>query len=449
MLLSLLLGVVGVAAAVPATSRPDLFVAATTQGPEAICQPNLTGCTPDVCKAPDCHCSGNETLVDDRSARPQIVYLTYDDAFSALTESDFYRTLFDGTYTNPDGCAIRATHYLTAQYTDYSLVNKYWKMGHEMASHSITHRSNQDYWKGMNKTGWKREIVGMRQMTSQFANIPVDQITGFRAPFLQIGGNEMFEALYENHFQYDCSMPSRAFGYLNLENGLYPYTLDHDTIQDCEVEVCPSCSFPGLWVQPMLDLEDRWFDANPNLPDTGMPCSMLDSCIIMDEPPSKQNVYDMLLKSFNRVYNGNRAPFGLYMHAGWFYAPNTWHYDGYKDFVKFLSDKDDVWIVPVKEGIEYVSKHSEKNNSDLINEGKNSVFGCDKFNSPPYSSSNCEPLAPCRYPNVTNEDIVNQERYMTICGRKTSGDRQNCPSEYPWLSNPCGYNVPCLEWTAP
>ncbi len=64
---------------------------------------------------------------------------------------------------------------------------------------------------------------------------------------------------------------------------------------------------------------------------------------------------------------------------------------------QFLSDKDDVWIVPVKEGIEYVSKHSEKNNSDLINEGKGSVFGCDKFNSPPYSSSNCEPLAPCRY----------------------------------------------------
>jgi hypothetical protein len=54
----------------------------------------------------------------------------------------------------------------------------------------------------------------------------------------------------------------------------------------------------------------------------------------MDEPPTSQNVYDMLLKSFNRVYNGNRAPFGLYMHAGWFYAPNTWHYDGYKQFVE-------------------------------------------------------------------------------------------------------------------
>jgi hypothetical protein len=50
----------------------------------------------------------------------------------------------------------------------------------------VRHRSNQDYWKGMNKTGWKREIVGMRQMTSQFANIPVDQITGgYRRHFLK------------------------------------------------------------------------------------------------------------------------------------------------------------------------------------------------------------------------------------------------------------------------
>ena len=54
----------------------------------------------------------------------------------------------------------------------------------------------------------------------------------------------------------------------------------------------------------------------------------------MDEPPAKQNVFDMLKKSFDRVYNGNRAPFGLYMHAAWFFAPNTWHYDGYKDFIE-------------------------------------------------------------------------------------------------------------------
>ena len=26
-------------------------------------------------------------------------------------------------------------------------------------------------------------------------------------------------------------------------------------LQDCEIKPCPTCSYPGLWVQPMLDLE--------------------------------------------------------------------------------------------------------------------------------------------------------------------------------------------------
>ena len=33
------------------------------------------------------------------------------------------------------------------QYTDYSLVNRWWHFGHEIASHSITHRNNLNYWK--------------------------------------------------------------------------------------------------------------------------------------------------------------------------------------------------------------------------------------------------------------------------------------------------------------
>ena len=49
--------------------------------------------------------------------RPQIVYLTYDDAFTAQAEEQFYRSLFDGTFKNPNGCAIRATHFIT-QVTD-------------------------------------------------------------------------------------------------------------------------------------------------------------------------------------------------------------------------------------------------------------------------------------------------------------------------------------------
>ena len=41
------------------------------------------------------------------------MYLTYDDAFAALFEKDYYRTLFDGTFKNPDGCPIRLVIHTT------------------------------------------------------------------------------------------------------------------------------------------------------------------------------------------------------------------------------------------------------------------------------------------------------------------------------------------------
>ena len=52
----------------------------------------------------------------------QIVYLTFDDAFTALAEEKYYRGLFNGTFKNPDGCNIRATHFVSARSDDYSLV---------------------------------------------------------------------------------------------------------------------------------------------------------------------------------------------------------------------------------------------------------------------------------------------------------------------------------------
>ena len=104
---------------------------------------------------------------------------------------------------------------------------------------------------------------------------------GTRAPFLQGGGDNMFEMLSENNFNYDCSWPTRAYGYVDAENGLYPYTLDYSSIQDCPIEPCPKCSYPGTWVQPMIDLEDRWFNSNPQCPSCGNVCSMLDFCFML------------------------------------------------------------------------------------------------------------------------------------------------------------------------
>ena len=90
----------------------------------------------------------------------------------------------------------------------------------------------------------------------------------------------MFQMLAENNFQYDCSWPTRAYGYTDAEQGLFPYTLDYKSTQDCPIKPCPECKYPGVWVQPMTDLEDEWIGSNPNCPTCGNLCSMLDGCVM-------------------------------------------------------------------------------------------------------------------------------------------------------------------------
>ena len=67
----------------------------------------LLRCNSTVCNqnTPDCHCSGEETIISDLDARPQIVYLTFDDGFTALAEEQFYRELFNGTYRQSGDCS--------------------------------------------------------------------------------------------------------------------------------------------------------------------------------------------------------------------------------------------------------------------------------------------------------------------------------------------------------
>lgn len=435
-------------------------------------------CTPECSAAgnKECHCSGNATQIP-VNGRPQIVYLTFDDAFTAYAEENFYRTLFDGSLTNPNGCAIRATHFLTHAYTDYSLVNRYWHLGHEMASHSISHRQGTEYWKSLDMDGWKDEMVGVRKMIGQFAAINPCEVTGTRAPYLQGGGDVMYAMLEENKFTYDCTMPTRTYGHVDAENGLFPYTLDYKTVQDCEIEPCPKCSHPGIWVQPMIDLEDEQIGVNPSLPDEGMPCSMLDGCVIPNGPFTAQRVYDMLMKNFNRVYKGDyddfggwnegdKAPWGLYMHAAWFFgAEIKWHYDGYVQFLEEITDNEkypDVWVVPVKEGIEYMKGPMPQNVLEMMGKSDMSPFGCqsiedqtDQYDSKKFRCGNSQN---CKF-NVTipEDNIMGQERYMRICSHKSNpdgsdGGKQSCPDafRYPWLGeeNHCGGNVPCNDCQA-
>ena len=56
-------------------------------------------------------------------------------------------------------------------------------------------------------------------------------LAGMRCPDLQNGGDAQFGMMKEAGFLYDASLPSIAFGYTNMANGLWPYSLDYLSIQ--------------------------------------------------------------------------------------------------------------------------------------------------------------------------------------------------------------------------
>ena len=71
--------------------------------------------------AQDCYCGGREIPGGYSPDQiPQFVLLTFDDAVNDLNKQ-FYEDLFGGRY-NPNGCPIKATFYVSHEWTDYAQV---------------------------------------------------------------------------------------------------------------------------------------------------------------------------------------------------------------------------------------------------------------------------------------------------------------------------------------
>ncbi|XP_014673019.1 PREDICTED: uncharacterized protein LOC106813397 [Priapulus caudatus] len=122
-------------------------------------------CDDTVCKLPDCRCSG--TVIPGAlpvQQIPQIVMLSLDDGVQDRWKADLARVLAD--HENPNKCPVGTTFFVTHEYTSYQLVEEYYSQGYEIATHSISHKNDQDYWKSNSTSQWQDEIIGMKTILS-------------------------------------------------------------------------------------------------------------------------------------------------------------------------------------------------------------------------------------------------------------------------------------------
>ena len=194
-------------------------------------------CSSDICKLPDCRCSGIDIPGSlPKNKVPQMVMLSFDDDVGKQN-FPFYETLFkNGELKNPNGCKATATFFVSHEYTEYQMVQKLYHNRHEIADHTISHRTQTSWLKSVNYSQLTDEIVGQREILRKWGQVKAEDVVGFRVPFLQIGGNTMYQVLYDNKFLYDSSMPTREF----MDPPMWPYTLDYQSTQECVIPPCPT-----------------------------------------------------------------------------------------------------------------------------------------------------------------------------------------------------------------
>ncbi|GFY41057.1 chitin-binding type-2 domain-containing protein [Trichonephila inaurata madagascariensis] len=357
-------------------------------------------CDPSACVLPDCFCSSDGTRIPgglEPSETPQMILLSFDGAVNSLN-FDHYRKLLNKSRTNPNGCPIKGTFFVSHEYTSHFHLQKFFADGHEVAVHSISNRSPEEWWAKASYEDYAEEMVGQREILHKFANISRESLLGMRVPYLHPGGNDMMAVAYDFDFAYDSSIIVPM-----SHTPVWPYTLDYRIPHKCMQGTCPTKSFPGLWEIPLNTLfsEDG----------TGGMCSLADQCVFQEN--DDESVEQFLKDNFKRHYNVNRAPLGLYFHVNWFNDRNKTNV--LLNFVDDIRTKHrDVWFVTMQELISWM-----RNPTKAANLNSFAPWACEKRENSCNIPKSCEvPLAMEGYTEM---------RYMQTCAK--------CPVKYPWVGN--------------
>ncbi|EGT30475.1 CBN-LGX-1 protein [Caenorhabditis brenneri] len=372
-------------------------------------------CNEEECKLPNCFCSHNGRqapggLRPDET--PQFVVLTFDDAVNGKTFPDYKKLFENDVLKNPNGCDVKATFFISHEWTNYDAVNWLVQKGMEIASNSISHESLEHE----NTNRWLNEMDGQRRILAKFGGAPEEQIVGIRSPQLALGGDNQFEMMVGAEFLWDNSMSANPGIH---GEPFWPQTMDYQVAWDCHEASCPKSSFPGVWTVPL----NQFYGSYMRQIDSFRRSSMLRAAVDLNN--TVDELEEIIMRNFERSYTANRAPYVLSLNADFLQLGG--HNKGMKAVQRFLnkmSAQKDVYIVTIKQLIDWMKRPVP------ISQMKASkAVGCPitlSFNRNP-SLSTCDKPNKCLY---STPSLSSQEHQFLTC--------LPCPTMYPWLENPAG-----------
>ncbi|ERP39240.1 T9SS type A sorting domain-containing protein [Chitinivibrio alkaliphilus] len=186
-----------------------------------------------------------------------------------------------------DGAPVRTTFFSNSFYIepyngDFSVMVKWahnyaYRLGHEIANHTHSHLTGGDgpY---LSVDAWEEEIYKCSEMFSRpapaiedsaltaddpslGAGVPIEEIVGFRAPYL-FYGNNLFTALKNLNFIYDSSIEEGMDPAQDGTNFYWPYTMDHESpghrymseVSGTKEPEYAVPEHPGIWQLPVYAL---------------------------------------------------------------------------------------------------------------------------------------------------------------------------------------------------
>lgn len=162
----------------------------------------------------------------------------------------------------------------------------------------------------------------------------------------------------------------------------------------------------------------------------------------------EQAMFEWMKSNFDRHYNGNRAPFGVFIHAAWFWIRES-HLPAYKRLVEYMNSKPDVYLVSASQAVDYTRNPRPLGQEEEVEEHEPEVSAQEVDENEEQEEQeevgvrvakrNTQIMASCQkvrestcHPKLCQvmKESSKEERWMTSCA--------SCPEVYPWLGNPLG-----------